>query len=159
MCHMRAVGTRARRRRAVIAALFLSIVGAAGVCGFDVATASTPDPCGVFPMSQVRSWFGKEVASRPMRGGPQETGCQWLPKDGSPGGLALMVGAAASYSPPTRRFGYKALSGIGEKAYFVPIQGGWEAGALKAGKSVWMRSPNLSNKIATTALSMVVAKL
>lgn len=152
------VFARACRRRAVIATLFLC-VASAGVCGFDVATASTPDPCGLLPASQVRSWFGKDVVSKPMRGGAEEAGCQWLPKDGSPGGLALTIGAAGSYSPPTHRFGYKALSGIGENAYFVPIQGGWEAGALKGGKSVWTRSPNLSNSIATTVLKVVVAKL
>ncbi|HWT05075.1 MAG TPA: hypothetical protein VN224_04915 [Xanthomonadales bacterium] len=111
------------------------------------------------PASQVRSWFGKDVVSRPTRGGPQEEGCQWLPKDGSPGGLALTVGPAGSYSPPTHRFGYKSLSGIGEKAYIVPIQGGWEAGAVKGGRSVWMRSPNLSNTIAQALLKMTVAKL
>jgi hypothetical protein len=156
---MRTTGTRACRRRAVLAALALSIVSAAGVCGLGVATANTPDPCAVLPASQLRSWFGKEVVSRPTRGGPQEAGCQWLPKDGSPGGLALMFGPASSYSPPAHRFGYKPLSGIGDKAYTVPIQGGWEAGALKGGKSVWARSPNLSNTIATTLLKMTVAKL
>ena len=141
------------------AALCLSIASAAGVCGRGVASASTPDPCTVLPMSQLRTWFGKEVVSRPARGGPQENGCQWLPKDGSPGGLALMLGPAASFSPPTHRFGYKALSGIGEKAYIVPVQGGWEAGTLKGGTSVWVRSPNLSNIIAPALLKTIVAKL
>jgi len=140
-----------------IATLCLSIASAACICG--VAAASTPDPCAMVPASQVRSWFGKDVVSRPTRGGPQEEGCQWLPKDGSPGGLALTVGPAGSYSPPTHRFGYKSLSGIGEKAYIVPIQGGWEAGAVKGGRSVWMRSPNLSNTIAQALLKMTVAKL
>ena len=153
---MRTTGTRAR---AVVAALGLSTLSAAGVCGFGAAAASTPDPCAVLPASRVRAWFGKDVVSRPMRGGPQEEGCQWLPKDGTPGGLALLFGPAGSYSAPTHRFGYKAITGIGENAYFVPVQGGWEAGALKGGKSVWVRSPNLSNTIATALLKMTVAKL
>ena len=139
-------------------ALCLSVV-AASVCAFGVATASTPDPCAAIPASRLRSWFGKEVVSRPMRGGPQERGCQWLPKDGSPGGLALTLAPASSYSPPTRRFGYKEITGIGDKAYIVPVQGGWEAGALKGGTSVWSRSPNLSNTIAPSLLKMAIAKV
>jgi hypothetical protein len=156
---MRTIEIRALRRRAVLVALCLSIVSAVGVRGPGVATAAALDPCAVVPTSQLRSWFGKEVVSKPTQGGPQEQGCQWLPKDGSPGGLALMFGPVASYSPPTHRFGYKPISGIGEKAYIVPVQGGWEAGALKSGKSVWMRSPNLSNTIAMPLLKMTVAKL
>ena len=149
----------APRYRAVIAALCLSVASAAGACGAGVATASTLDPCAMLPASQLRSWFGKEVVSRPARGGPEEQGCQWSPKDGSPGGLALMLGPAGSYSPPTRRFGFRTLPGIGDKAYIVPIQGGWEAGALKGGKSVWTRSPNLSNAIAPALLKLMIAKL
>jgi hypothetical protein len=113
----------------------------------------------VIPTSQLRSWFGKDVVSKSARGGPQENGCQWLPKDGSPGGLAVMLGPAGSYSPPTHRFGLKTLPGIGDKAYVVPVQGGWEAGALKGGTSVWTRSPNLRNAIAPELLKMIVAKL
>jgi hypothetical protein len=156
---MRTTGDRARRLCAVLGALCLSIVCAVGVCGLRVATAAPPDPCTVFATSQLRSWFGKDVISRPMRGAPEEQGCQWLPKDGSPGGLALTFGPAGSYSPPTHRFGFKAVTGIGENAYIVPVQGGWEAGALKGGKSVWMRSPNLSNTIAPTLLKTAVGKL
>jgi hypothetical protein len=137
--------------------LCLIVAGAVGFCG--VAAAATADPCAVLPASQVRSWFGKDVVSKPARGGPQEAGCQWLPKDGSPGGLSVMFGPAGSYSPPTHRFGYKALPGLGDKAYVVPVQGGWEAGAVKGGKSVWARSPNLSNTIAPALLKMTVAKL
>jgi hypothetical protein len=155
---MQTTGTRTRRSRAALAGLCLSILGA-GICGVGGATANTPDPCAAVPASRVRSWFGKDVVSRPTRGGPQEQGCQWLPKDGSPGGLAIMFGPAGSYSPPTHRFGYKALAGIGKSAYIVPVQGGWEAAALKDDKSVWMRSPNLSNAIAVPLLKTIVAKL
>ncbi len=126
---MPTTGFRARRRP-VIAALCFAIGSAAGGGGFDVATARTPDPCAVLPASQLRSWFGKEVLSKPTRGGP-----------------------------PTHRFGYRALPGIGEKAYIVPVQGGWEAGAVKGNKSVWARSPNLSNTIAPALLKTTVAKL
>ena len=156
---MRTTGTPARRRHAAIVALCLSVASAAGVRGAEVASASTTDPCTALPASQLRSWFRKDVVSRPMRGGPGEQGCQWLPKDGSTGGLALTFGPAGSYSPPTHRFGYKVLTGIGDKAYIVPVQGGWEAGALKGGTSVWARSPNLSNTIAPALLKMTVAKL
>ena len=156
---MRLLGTPFGRRGAALAVLCMSIVLGVGVSERAVVSAAPPDPCAIFPASQLRSWFGKDVVSKPARGGPQEQGCQWMPKDGSPGGLALMLGPAASYSPPTHRFGYKTLPGIGEQAYIVPVQGGWEAGALKSGTSVWMRSPNLSNTIAPTLLKMTVAKL
>ena len=156
---MRTTGTPARSRRAVVAALFLAVVSAAGMCEVNAATANPPDACTAISASQLRSWFGKDVVSRPVRGGPGDQGCQWLPKDGSPGGLALTFGPAASYSPPTHKFGYKALTGIGDKAYIVPVQGGWEAGALKGGTSVWARSPNLSNTIAPALLKLTVAKI
>jgi hypothetical protein len=148
------------RRPLLMIACAVSVVSvAASVCAFGVATASTPDPCAVIPASRLRSWFGKEVVSKPMRGGPQEQGCQWLPKDGSPGGLAFTLAPASSYSPPTRRFGYKEIAGIGDKAYIVPVQGGWEAGALKGGTAIWTRSPNLSSTIAPALLKMAVARL
>lgn len=154
---MRTTGTPAGRCRAAIAAL--CIIAGAGVGGLAAAAATTPDPCSALSANQVRSWFGKDVVAKPMRGGPDERGCQWLLKDGSPGGLALTFGPAASYSPPTRRFGYRTLPGVGEKAYVVPVQGGWEAGALKGSASVWARSPNLSMTIAPSLLKTTVAKL
>lgn len=155
---MRTTGT-ARRHHAAIVALCLCVASAAGFWGAQIASANTPDPCTVIPAGQLRSWFGKDVVSKPMRGAPGEQGCQWLPKDGSIGGLALTFGPAGSYSPPARRFGYKVLTGIGDKAYIVPVQGGWEAGALKGGTSVWARTPNLRNTIAPALLKIAVAKL
>ena len=137
---------------AVLATLCLAAAGPA-------AAAETSDPCAMFTAAQARSWFGKDAVAKPTRGVPQEQGCQWLPKDGSPGGLAVSIAPADTYSPKPLRYGYAALAGIGDKAYLLPVQGGWEAGALKGGKAVWLRTPNLSKSIATTVLKAVVAKL
>ena len=156
---MRTTGTRSARRRALLATLCLSVAGAVGVSGLGAEAADTPDPCAMFTTAQVRSWFGKEPVAKPTRGVPQEQGCQWLPKDGSPGGLAVTIAPSETYAPKTARYGYTALSGIGEKAYILPVQGGWEAGALKGRKAVWLRTPNLSKDIATTVLKAVAAKL
>jgi hypothetical protein len=156
---MGTTGTPGHRRHAAIVAICLAVASAAGVGAAEVASATTPDPCTALSARQLRSWFGKEVAPKPMRGGPGEQGCQWLPKDGSAGGLALTYGPADGYSPPTHRFGYDVLTSIGDKAYIVPVQGGWEAGALKGRTSVWARSPNLSTTVAPAVLKMAVAKL
>jgi hypothetical protein len=156
---MRATGTRSARRRALIAMLCLSLAGAVGASARGAEAAASADPCTMFTTAQVRSWFGKEAIAKPTRGVPQEQGCQWLPKDGSPGGLAVTIGPADSYSPKPAKFGFTALAGIGDKAYIVPVQGGWEAGALKGGKAVWLRTPNLSKDVAMTVLKAVVAKL
>jgi hypothetical protein len=156
---MRTTVSRSARRIAGIATLCLSIAAAFGGAGFSVAAANAPSVCAMLSASNLRSWFGKEMVVRPNADLPQARGCQWVPADGSVGGLVVTIAPARYYVAPKLGAGFKALSGIGDKAYIVPSLGGWEAGAVKGTKAVGIRTPSMSQKTAITLLKTLVGKM
>jgi len=156
---MRTTVSRSTRPTAGIAILCLSIAAAFGGAGFSVAAASAPSVCGMLSSSNLRSWFGKEMVVRPNADLPQARGCQWVPADGSAGGLVVTIAPARYYVAPKLGAGFKALSGIGDKAYIVPSLGGWEAGAVKGKNTIGIRTPSMSQEKAIALLKTIVGKM
>ena len=109
--------------------------------------------------NQLHSWFGKAMKLGSMSDMPQAQGCQWLPADGSVGGLTAQIVPARYYTEPKLGNGFKTLAGIGEKAYILPSLGGWEAGALKGSKAVVIGTPNISRANAIAVLKTLAGKI
>jgi hypothetical protein len=109
--------------------------------------------------NQLQSWLGKAMKLGSMSDMPQAQGCQWIPADGSVGGLTVQIVPARYYTEPKLGNGFKQLTGIGEKAYIVPSLGGWQAGALKGSKAVVIGTPNISRTNAIAVLKTLTGKI
>jgi hypothetical protein len=109
--------------------------------------------------NQLHSWLGKSMKLGDMSDMPQAQGCQWLPADGSDGGLTVQIVPARYYLEPKLGHGFKKLTGVGQRAYIVPSLGGWEAGALKGSKAVVIGTPGISQLNAIAVLKTLAGKI
>jgi hypothetical protein len=146
-------------RAALTAALCLSVLAGAAMSAAPPAAANSPSVCGMLSANQLRSWFGKAMKLGSMSDMPQAQGCQWVPADGSVGGLTAQVVPARYYTEPKLGKGFKTVAGVAQKAYVVPSLGGWEAGALKGTKAVVIRTPETSAGTAIAVLKTLAAKI
>lgn len=84
--------------------------------------------CDLFTTAEMSKVLGTKAAEGSV-GGPLDTQCQWVMKNGD--GYASIQELPADYwSPPSADDNYQKLTGIGDEAYTAPGIGGWDAGAM-----------------------------
>jgi hypothetical protein len=122
------------------AALLLGLVCAGGPAGIGIVSsaqaASSAGVCAMLSSGELHSLWGKDMKLRDAPGLPQAQGCDWEAADGHGGFLTVRVVPARYYTEPKLGNGFKALTGIGDKAFVVQDLGGWNAGARKGAKAV-----------------------
>jgi hypothetical protein len=83
--------------------------------------------CKLFTPAEAGKYIGEPVGAG--ENAAMGSGCQWAAK-GDGGDVMVQVVEARYFTAPSAAKGYKALDGIGSKAYVLPEMGGWAAGAL-----------------------------
>jgi hypothetical protein len=110
--------------------------------------------CTLFSAGELSSRLGAELGDGEISG-PLDSACQWTVKSGS-GNVMIQRVPASFWSAPTLGKNYKALTGIGDKAYTSPgmFDGDWDAAALH-GKFMTIASLNGPNANAPTATALL----
>jgi hypothetical protein len=110
--------------------------------------------CTLFSAGELSSRLGAELGDGEISG-PLDSACQWTVKTGS-GNVMIQRIPASFWSAPTQRKSYKALTGIGDKAYTSPgmFDGDWDAAAMH-GKFMTIASLNGPNANAPTATALL----
>jgi hypothetical protein len=94
----------------------------------DAAGKAANNPqCKLFTPAEAAKYIGEPVGAG--QNAAMGSGCQW-PAKGDGGDVMVQVVEARYFTAPSAAKGYKALSGIGSKAYVLPEMGGWAAAAL-----------------------------
>jgi hypothetical protein len=150
-----------RRAAALVMISFCAAASGVGVSAPAPVGANSPSVCAMLSPSDLRAWWGKDMAVRPATDLPQAAACDWGATDGGGGLLTVRIVPPSYYTEPKLGKGFKRLTGIGDKAYVAPQLGGWVAGAVKGKLAVVIQVDGGKSTEATavTVLKTLVRKI